>query len=96
MIAKSPGHSVPLSEMKTDPGRIVRHVEKTHRPVLLTDRGHGVAVVQAVGDYEAVQEERSFMRAVVAGLADLQAGRDVPLAEVRAKLGLDRERVSKH
>ena len=96
MVAKFPEHSVPLSEMKTDPGRIVRHVEKTHRPVLLTDRGHGVAVVQAIGDYEAVQEERSFMRAVIAGLADLQAGRDVPLAEVRAKLGLGRERVSKH
>ena len=86
MVAKFPEHSVPLSEMKIDPGRIVRHVEKTHRPVLLTDRGHGVAVVQAVGDYEAVQEERSFMRAVIAGLADLQAGRDVPLAEVRAML----------
>lgn len=88
MVAKFPEQAVPLSEMKTDPGRIVRHAEKAHRPVLLTNRGHGVAVVQAVGDYEAVQEERSFMRAVVAGLADLQAGRDISLAEVKAKFGL--------
>lgn len=88
MVAKFSEHAVPLSEMKTDPGRIVKHAEKAHRPVLLTSRGHGVAVVQAVGDYEAVQEERSFMRAVVAGLDDLQAGRDAPLAEVKAKLGL--------
>ena len=96
MVAKFPGHSAPLSEMKTDPGRIVRHVEKEHRPVLLTDRGRGVAVIQAVGDYEAVREERSFMRAAVAGLADLQAGRDASLAEVKAKFGLDRDRMSKH
>ena len=88
MVAKFPEQAVPLSEMKTDPGRIVGHVEKAHRPVLLTNRGHGVAVVQAVGDYEAVQEERSFMRAVVAGLADLQAGRDISLAEVKAKFSL--------
>ena len=88
MAAQFPEQAAPLSEMKTDPGRIVRHVEKEHRPVLLTDRGHGVAVIQAVGDYEAVQEERSFMRAAIAGLADLQAGRDASLAEVKAKFGL--------
>ena len=45
-------------------------------------------MVQSVGDYEAVEEERPFMRAVVAGLADLEAGREVSLAEVRAKLSL--------
>ena len=46
-------------------------------------------MIQSVGDYEAVEEERSFMRAVIAGLADLEAGREVSLAEVRTKLGLD-------
>lgn len=28
------------------------------RPVLLTNRGRGVAVVQSVGDYEKAEEER--------------------------------------
>ena len=80
---------VPLTDMKTNPGRIVRHTEEVHRPVLLTRRGRGVAVVQSVGDYEAAEEERAFMRAVVAGLADIEAGREVSLAEVKAKFGLD-------
>jgi len=56
--------------------------------VLLTSRGRGVAVVQSVGDYEKAEEERHFMRAVVAGLADLEAGREVSLDEARARLGL--------
>ena len=46
-------------------------------------------MVQSVGDYEAAEEERAFMRAVVAGLADIEAGRDISLAEVKAKFGLD-------
>jgi predicted transcriptional regulator len=45
--------------------------------------------VQALSEYESAQEEREFMRAVVAGLADIDAGRVVPLAEVKRRLGLD-------
>ena len=78
---------VPLTDLKVNPGRVVTHVAEARRPVLLTSRGRGVAVVQAVGDYEA-EDERAFMRAVVAGLADLEAGREVSLADAEARLGL--------
>jgi hypothetical protein len=56
--------------------------------VLLTSRGRGVAVVQAVIDYETSEDERAFMRSVVAGLADLESGREVSLAAAKARLGL--------
>jgi prevent-host-death family protein len=79
---------VPLGDMKVNPGKIVRRVDETGRPVLLTSHGRGVAVVQGLSEYEAAQEEREFMRAVVAGLADLDAGRVVTLAEVKRRLGL--------
>ena len=79
---------VPLTDLKVNPGRVVKHVTEVHRPVLLTSRGRGVAVVQSVGDYEKAEEERDFMRAVVAGLADLEAGREVSLNEAKARLGL--------
>ena len=72
-----------------NPGRIVKHATQAHRPVLLTSRGRGVAVVQSLGDYEKSEAERAFMRAVVEGLADLEAGRELSLAEVKARLGLD-------
>jgi prevent-host-death family protein len=79
---------VPLTDLKVNPGRVVKHVIDAHRPVLLTSRGRGVAVVQSVGDYEKAEEERDFMRAVVAGLADLEAGSEVSLAKARIRLGL--------
>jgi prevent-host-death family protein len=79
---------IPLTDLKINPGRVVKHVAETRRPVLLTSRGRGVAVVQSVTDYEEAEEEKAFMRAVVAGLGDLEAGRDVSLAEAKKRLGL--------
>lgn len=79
---------IPLTDLKVNPGRVVKHATDAHRPVLLTRRGRGVAVVQAVIDYETAEEERAFMRAVVGGLADLEAGRESSLADAKARLGL--------
>lgn len=79
---------IPLTDLKVNPGRVVKHVTDAHRPVLLTSRGRGVAVVQSVTDYETAEEERAFMRAVVAGLSDLEAGRELSLTDVKARLGL--------
>lgn len=80
---------VPLSDLKVNPGRVVSQVDKTHRPVLLTSRGRGVAVVQSVRDFEADAEERAFLKAVVQGLVDIEEGRTLSLADARKRLGLD-------
>ncbi|WP_026199527.1 type II toxin-antitoxin system Phd/YefM family antitoxin [Lamprocystis purpurea] len=79
---------VPLADLKVNPGRVVQHAAEAHRPVLLTSRGRGVTVMQSVADYEQAAEERAFMRAVVAGLADLDTGREVSLAEAKARFGV--------
>ena len=79
---------IPLTDLKVNPGRVVKHATDAHRPVLLTSRGRGVAVVQSVTDFEVAEEERAFMRAVVAGLADLEAGRELSLADAKARLGV--------
>lgn len=80
---------VPITDLKGNPSRVIRHVDEVHRPVLLTRRGRGVAVVQSVADFDAATEERAFMRAVVAGLADLEAGREVSLEEAKVRLGIE-------
>lgn len=79
---------VPLSDMKINPGRIVNQVDETRRPVLLTSRGRGVAVVQSLRDYEADSDERVFLRDVVQGLMDLEEGREMSLADMKIHLGL--------
>jgi len=79
---------IPLSDLKVNPGRVVNQVRETHRPVLLTSRGRGVAVVQDLDDYEKDQEERAFIKAVAQGLMDIKNGNTMELSEVKAKLGI--------
>ena len=79
---------VPISDLKVNPGRIVNQVDKTHRPVLLTSRGRGVAIVESLKDYEAKEEEQAFLRGVVQGLMDMEEGREMSLADVKKRLGL--------
>lgn len=79
---------VPISDLKINPGRIVKQVQEAHRPVVLTSRGRGVAVIQALCDYESVIEREVFMKAVVKGMTDLEEGREFSLAEVKKRLTL--------
>ncbi len=88
MLTKFSEDVIPLSDLKINPGRVVNQVKETHRPVLLTSRGRGVAVVQDLDDYEKNQEERMFMKAVAQGLMDVKNGNVMELSEVKTKLGI--------
>ena len=68
---------------------MIEHVTTVHRPTPLTKHGRGVAVIQPVSDDETTEEVRPFMRAVIAGLADLESEREIALAEAKIRLGLD-------
>ncbi len=78
---------IPLSDLKVNPGKVVSRVNDTHRPVLLTSRGRGVAVVQCLDDYEKSADELRFVKAVARGLADIREGNTVTLAEAKRILG---------
>ncbi len=88
MLTKFSEDVIPLSDLKINPGKVVNQVKETHRPVLLTSRGRGVAVVQDLDDYEKNQEERAFMRAVTQGLMDVKNGNVMELSEVKTKLDI--------
>lgn len=89
MHVKLPKDVIPLTELKANPGRVVKHRADAHRPALFTSRGRAVAVLQSIADYEQGDKERAFVRAVAASLADVEAGRDVTLADAKARLALD-------
>lgn len=88
MLTRFSEDVIPLSDLKINPGKIVNQVKATHRPVLITSRGRGVAVVQDLDDYEKNEEERAFMKAITQGLMDVKNGNVMELSEVRTKLGV--------
>ncbi len=79
---------VTLSDLKVNPGKIVNRTQDTHRPILLTSRGRGVAVVQSLEEYENLEEERAFMKAVTQGLVEIKEGKEQSLDDVKKKLGI--------
>ncbi len=80
---------VPLSDLKVNPGKVVNRTKDTHRPILLTSRGRGIAVMQGLDEFEKNQEEREFMKAITQGLMDIKEGNELELDEVKKKLGID-------
>ncbi len=80
---------IPLSELKVNPGKVVDRAKNAHRPILLTRRGKGVAVVQGLAEYEENQENREFMKAIAQGLIEIKEGNELALDEVRKKLGIN-------
>ncbi|MCC7516868.1 MAG: type II toxin-antitoxin system Phd/YefM family antitoxin [Pseudomonadales bacterium] len=79
---------IPLTDLKVNPGRVVNQVKETHRPVLLTSRGRGVAVVQDLEEYEKDREELAFVKAVAQGLMDIKQGNTMSMSEVKKRLGI--------
>ena len=79
---------VPLSDLKINPGKIVNQAKETHRPILLTSRGRGIAVVQDLEGYEKNREELAFVKAIAQGLMDIKQNNTMSLAEVKKGLGI--------
>ena len=86
MNAKFSEDIIPISVLKVNPGKVVKQVQEVHRPVVLTNRGRGVAIVQSLQDYEEIIEQQTFMKGIVKGLVDLEEGREVSLNDAKKRL----------
>ena len=75
--------------LRSIPGKVVGRAQDTHRPILLTSRGRGVAVVQGLEDYERTAEELRFVKAVAQGLMDVREGNTVSLEDAKKTLGIE-------
>jgi prevent-host-death family protein len=64
----------PLTELKTKASTIIEQVRRSRRPVLLTRRGRGVAVLLDLEVYERLVDRAAFIEAVEAGAASAARG----------------------
>jgi prevent-host-death family protein len=81
---------VPLSDLKINPGKIVNRANDNKRPILVTSRGRGVAVIQGLDDYEILEEKVAFMQAVAKGLMEAKEGKVTDLTKAKRMLGLEK------
>ena len=83
----------PITDFKVKGSEIVQQAERTGRPVLITRRGRGVAVLVDLAGFERMREELAFGQAVDAGAAQAARGEFASDAEVEAVLKATPHRV---
>jgi prevent-host-death family protein len=63
-----------ITDLKSHAAEIVDHACKSGRPVLLTRRGRGVAVLLDVEEYESLVDRKAFVDAVETGARSAASG----------------------
>jgi antitoxin YefM len=76
----------PLSEFRAGVASFVRQVHDTRRPMVLTQRGRGVAVLVDIAEFESMRERLALLEDIAAAEADLAAGRSLPHEEAKARV----------
>ncbi|MEK6303534.1 MAG: type II toxin-antitoxin system Phd/YefM family antitoxin [Acidobacteriota bacterium] len=86
---------VPLGEFKTRASKIIRELDGSDEPLVITQNGRPAAVLMSPAAFQELREQHEIALAVAEGLADSEAGRVVDHKKVRRWLeswGTDTER----
>lgn len=76
---------LPLSEFRAGVASFIQQVNETGRPMLLTQRGRGVAVLLDVREFEAMRERLELLEDVLAAQQELGAGEGIAHEEAKAR-----------
>ena len=73
---------VPVSDFRQDAAAVLRRLQSGTGPLVLTQRGRAVAVMQSIDAYEKLERERELLRLLAAGEREIAAGEGSSLADV--------------
>ena len=76
----------PLSEFRAEVASFIKHIHETRRPMVLTQRGRGVAVLMDVKEFEVMQERLEILEDIYRAEDQLAAGGGVPHEEARTRV----------
>ncbi|NBI56344.1 type II toxin-antitoxin system Phd/YefM family antitoxin [Photobacterium alginatilyticum] len=76
----------PLSEFRAGVASFIKQINETRRPLVITQRGKGVAVVLDVAEYEAMQEKIELLEEMRTAEAQLASGLGVSNEDARAQV----------
>ena len=65
---------LPLTDLKTKTAYVMEQVHRSRRPMLLTRRGRGLAVLLDLNEYERLVDRAAFVAAIDIGRKAVAAG----------------------
>jgi prevent-host-death family protein len=69
---------VSLSDFKNKASKMLREIQSSRRPLVITQNGKAAAVLISPSDFDLLTEQARFVEAVQRGLEDVQNGRVLP------------------
>jgi len=82
-MAKLP-EIVPVTDLRQDAAAVVKRVQASKQPLIITQRGRAAAVMLSVDAYERVAHERDLLELLLRGEREIAAGAVYSLDEVMA------------
>ena len=76
----------PLSEVRNGMATFIKQVHDTKRPVVITQRGKGVAVLIDAHEFEAMQEKIELLSDIQTSLSQLEKGAGISNEEAKDKV----------
>ncbi|WP_070971216.1 type II toxin-antitoxin system Phd/YefM family antitoxin [Vibrio sonorensis] len=76
----------PLSEFRAGVASYIKQINETRRPLVITQRGKGVAVVLDVAEYEAMQEKIELLEELHTAETQLASGQGVSNDDARTQV----------
>ncbi|MCH8492166.1 MAG: type II toxin-antitoxin system Phd/YefM family antitoxin [Idiomarina sp.] len=76
----------PLSEFRAGIAKFVKQIHETRRPMVLTQRGRGVAVLVDVQEYEKMQERLEVLEEVYRAEEQIASGAGISHEDAKLRI----------
>ncbi len=76
---------VPVKDLRQDTAAVLKRVQSSAQPLVITQRGRSAAVMLSVAVYERGERERELLRLLVRGEQEIAAGVGYDLDDVLAE-----------
>ena len=76
---------LPVSDLRQHAAEVLRSVQQSKQPLVITQRGRAAAVMLSVDEFERVEHERQLLRLLARGEREIAEGNGYDLETVLAE-----------
>lgn len=76
----------PVTALKTKSARLIRKARQSRRPIVITQSGKPVAVLQDVESFEQTRKALLLLKFLARGSRELEKGKGIPHVEVERRI----------
>lgn len=77
---------IPVSDLRKRAAEVLEKLQESEDPVVVTQRGRAIAVIQDINSYENARKERALLEGYVQGMRDISEGNVHSLESVEAEV----------